>query len=110
VIDPETSAGTSYSVSVALPTTAFVGSMTMVYVPLRGNDFLSTHFPVVPKLEAVTRFVPSDLRIATVALDIVTPEILRLILRPEVPENVALAVSPEAVVVTVTGAPPATIV
>jgi len=31
-------------------------------------------------------------------------------LRPEVPENVALAVSPDAVVVTVTGAPPATIV
>jgi hypothetical protein len=82
----------------------------MVYVPLTGSVFLSTNFPVTPKVEAATRFVPSGLRMATVALDIVTLEILRLMLRPEVPANVALAVSPEAVVVTVTGAPPATMV
>jgi hypothetical protein len=50
------------------------------------------------------------LRIETYALDIVELEIFRLMNWPALPEKVALAFSPEAVVVTVTGEPPATIV
>jgi hypothetical protein len=97
-------------VSVAFPTTAFVGSIRIVYVPFTGRVFASTNFPLVPNVEGATRFVPSGFWIETAALDIVTPEIFRLMVWPAVPENVALAFSPEVVVVTVTGGPPTTIV
>jgi hypothetical protein len=69
--------------------------------------------PFVPMLVAVTRAVPSGfvietLRLPVVDVPIVTLLTFRLTRWPAVPANVSVAFSLATVVVTVTGAPPAT--
>src|SRR5216117_2244321 len=68
------------------------------------------NFPAVPNDVAATSTVLSGLRIETSALLMVTLEMLRLMLCPAVPAKVAVAFSFATVVVTVTAAPPGTIV
>ena len=65
-IGPATSAGTSYSVRVALPIPEFCGSTRIVYVPLAGSVFVSTKPPFVPIGVGGTSVVPSGLVIESV--------------------------------------------
>src|SRR5215217_6529510 len=65
VIGADTSGGTSFSVSVAEPTSASCGSTRIVYVPLTGSVFVSTKPPLVPNGVAKTSVEPSGFVIET---------------------------------------------
>ena len=95
-IGPATSAGTSYSVRVALPVPELCGSTRIVYVPLAGSVFVSMKPPFVPIGVGGTRVVPSGLVIESVIeqqVDVpnVTLPTLRLIRCPVEPSKTRLA-------------------
>jgi hypothetical protein len=98
-----------------LPVAVFWGSTKIVYVPVVGSVFVSMKPPFVPTNVGDTSALPSGFRIETFVLQqvddpMVTSVIRRLIRVPPLPANVAVAFSSGAVVVTVSGGPPAEIV
>ncbi len=109
-IGPAASAGTSYSVRVALPVPELCGSTRIVYLPVAGSVFVSTKPPFVPIGMGGTSVVPSGLAIESVieqqvdAPNVTLPT-FRLIRCPAEPSKTSVAFSPAAVVVTVRGEP-----
>src|SRR5262245_16850076 len=107
-IDPDTSAGTSYTVTVVAPVLGPVGLTSTVYVPVTGSVLASMN-PPMPLKPADAKVLPSGLSTDRVPLLIVDVPVLTLTRWPLVPGNVNRTFWPGVVTEMGTAGPPGTI-